>query len=51
MSRADAKGLAYALGIPPHGVRHLAGHVAADTLEHGPLPDPCMVQIVSGVHT
>lgn len=44
---AGAKGLAYALGIPPHGVRH----IAADTLEHGALPDPCMVLIVSDDHT
>ncbi|MFJ4694854.1 tRNA (adenosine(37)-N6)-threonylcarbamoyltransferase complex transferase subunit TsaD [Streptomyces sp. NPDC088766] len=48
---AAAKGLAYALRVPLHGVHHLAGHVAADTLEHGPLPDPCMVLIVSGGHT
>ncbi|NLU67766.1 tRNA (adenosine(37)-N6)-threonylcarbamoyltransferase complex transferase subunit TsaD [Streptomyces sp. HNM0574] len=48
---AAAKGLAYALDVPLHGVHHLAGHVAADTLEHGPLPDPCMVLIVSGGHT
>ncbi|MFK8848071.1 tRNA (adenosine(37)-N6)-threonylcarbamoyltransferase complex transferase subunit TsaD [Streptomyces sp. Ac-502] len=48
---AGAKGLAYGLGVPLYGVHHLAGHVAADTLEHGPLPDPCMVLIVSGGHT
>ncbi|WP_130798084.1 tRNA (adenosine(37)-N6)-threonylcarbamoyltransferase complex transferase subunit TsaD [Streptomyces otsuchiensis] len=48
---AGAKGLAYALDVPLYGVHHLAGHVAADTLEHGPLPDPCMVLIVSGGHT
>ncbi|MGW6009183.1 tRNA (adenosine(37)-N6)-threonylcarbamoyltransferase complex transferase subunit TsaD [Streptomyces sp. NPDC055210] len=48
---AGAKGIAYALGVPLFGVHHLAGHVAADTLEHGPLPDPCMVLIVSGGHT
>ncbi|MFF3849274.1 tRNA (adenosine(37)-N6)-threonylcarbamoyltransferase complex transferase subunit TsaD [Streptomyces sp. NPDC002328] len=48
---AGAKGIAYALGVPLHGVHHLAGHVAADTLEHGPLPDPCTVLIVSGGHT
>ncbi|MEV6833350.1 tRNA (adenosine(37)-N6)-threonylcarbamoyltransferase complex transferase subunit TsaD [Streptomyces sp. NPDC051133] len=48
---AGAKGLAYALGVPLYGVHHLAGHVAADTLEHGPLPHPCMVLIVSGGHT
>ncbi|GGY54650.1 hypothetical protein GCM10010363_39900 [Streptomyces omiyaensis] len=32
-------------------MHHLAGHVAADTLEHGPLPTPCVVLIVSGGHT
>ncbi|MFF0300503.1 tRNA (adenosine(37)-N6)-threonylcarbamoyltransferase complex transferase subunit TsaD [Streptomyces sp. NPDC004562] len=48
---AGAKGIAYALDVPLYGVHHLAGHVAADTLEHGPLPDPCMVLIVSGGHT
>ncbi|MGW5342054.1 tRNA (adenosine(37)-N6)-threonylcarbamoyltransferase complex transferase subunit TsaD [Streptomyces sp. NPDC004050] len=48
---AGAKALAYAVGVPLYGVHHLAGHVAADTLEHGPLPDPCVVLIVSGGHT
>ncbi|WP_282700123.1 tRNA (adenosine(37)-N6)-threonylcarbamoyltransferase complex transferase subunit TsaD [Streptomyces sp. CC219B] len=48
---AGAKGIAYALGVPLYGVHHLAGHLAADTLEHGPLPNPCMVLIVSGGHT
>nr|WP_256257079.1 hypothetical protein [Streptomyces sp. MUSC 14] len=48
---AGAKGLAYALGVPLYGVHHLAGHVAADALEHGPSPDPCMILIASGGHT
>ncbi|MDT0446501.1 tRNA (adenosine(37)-N6)-threonylcarbamoyltransferase complex transferase subunit TsaD [Streptomyces sp. DSM 41886] len=48
---AAAKALAYARGVPLYGVHHLAGHVAADTLEHGPLPDPCVALIVSGGHT
>lgn len=48
---AGARTLAYAAGLPLYGVHHLAGHVAADTLEHGPLPDPCVVLIVSGGHT
>ncbi|MDI3346418.1 tRNA (adenosine(37)-N6)-threonylcarbamoyltransferase complex transferase subunit TsaD [Streptomyces sp. AJ-1] len=48
---AGAKTLAHSLGVPLYGVHHLAGHVAADTLEHGPLPDPCVVLIVSGGHT
>ena len=36
---AAAKAYALALGVPLYGVHHLAGHAAADTLEHGPLPD------------
>lgn len=48
---AGAKTLARALDVPLYGVHHLAGHVAADTLEHGPLPDPCVVLVVSGGHT
>ncbi|MEU7509403.1 tRNA (adenosine(37)-N6)-threonylcarbamoyltransferase complex transferase subunit TsaD [Streptomyces lavendulae] len=48
---AGAKALAFAADVPLYGVHHLAGHVAADTLEHGPLPDPCVVLIVSGGHT
>ncbi|MGW2864541.1 tRNA (adenosine(37)-N6)-threonylcarbamoyltransferase complex transferase subunit TsaD [Streptomyces sp. NPDC001205] len=48
---AGAKALAYTAGVPLYGVHHLAGHVAADTLEHGPLPVPCVVLIVSGGHT
>ncbi|MFE0583332.1 tRNA (adenosine(37)-N6)-threonylcarbamoyltransferase complex transferase subunit TsaD [Streptomyces sp. NPDC058874] len=48
---AGAKAVAYAAGVPLYGVHHLAGHVAADTLEHGPLPEPCVVLIVSGGHT
>ncbi|MEV7505079.1 tRNA (adenosine(37)-N6)-threonylcarbamoyltransferase complex transferase subunit TsaD [Streptomyces sp. NPDC093018] len=48
---AGAKGIAYALGVPLYGVHHLAGHVAADTLAHDPLPDPCVVLIISGGHT
>ncbi|MFJ4379589.1 tRNA (adenosine(37)-N6)-threonylcarbamoyltransferase complex transferase subunit TsaD [Streptomyces albidoflavus] len=48
---AGAKTLAHSLGVPLYGVHHLAGHVVADTLEHGPLPDPCVVLIVSGGHT
>ncbi|MEV8062255.1 tRNA (adenosine(37)-N6)-threonylcarbamoyltransferase complex transferase subunit TsaD [Streptomyces antimycoticus] len=48
---AGAKAVAYALSVPLYGVHHLAGHVAADILGHGPLPDPCMVLIVSGGHT
>ncbi|WP_457513901.1 hypothetical protein [Streptomyces sp. TE33382] len=32
-------------------MHHLAGHIAADTLEHGPPPDACMVLIASDGHT
>lgn len=48
---AAAKGYAFSLGVPLYGVHHLAGHVAAATLDGGPLPDPCIVLIVSGGHT
>lgn len=48
---AAAKSLAVGLGVPLFGVHHLAGHAAADTLDHGPLPTRCIVLIVSGGHT
>ena len=48
---AAAKALAYALGKPLYGVNHLAGHVAVDLLDHGPLPTPCVALLVSGGHT
>ncbi|GAB2700451.1 tRNA (adenosine(37)-N6)-threonylcarbamoyltransferase complex transferase subunit TsaD [Kitasatospora kifunensis] len=48
---AAAKGYAFSLGVPLYGVHHLAGHVAAATLDGGPLPNPCVVLIVSGGHT
>jgi N6-L-threonylcarbamoyladenine synthase len=37
--------------VPLYGVHHLAGHAAADTLEHGPLPDRSVALVVSGGHT
>lgn len=46
-----AKAYAAALGVPLYGVNHLAGHVAVDSLEHGPLPAPCLALLVSGGHT
>jgi N6-L-threonylcarbamoyladenine synthase len=46
-----AKAYAAALDKPLYGVNHLAGHVAADTLEHGPLPSPCVALLVSGGHS
>jgi len=48
---AGAKALAYALDKPLYAVNHLAGHVAVDLLEHGPLPAPCVALLVSGGHT
>jgi N6-L-threonylcarbamoyladenine synthase len=48
---AAAKALAIALGKPLYGVNHLAAHVAVDTLEHGPLPEPCLAMLVSGGHS
>jgi N6-L-threonylcarbamoyladenine synthase len=48
---AAAKALALGLGVPLHGVNHLAAHVAVDVLEHGPLPDPVMALLVSGGHS
>jgi N6-L-threonylcarbamoyladenine synthase len=48
---AAAKALSVALNKPLYGVNHLAGHVAVDLLEHGPLPTPCVALLVSGGHT
>ena len=48
---AAAKAYAAAWEVPLFGVNHLAGHVAADTLEHGPLPGTVLALLVSGGHT
>ena len=48
---AAAKAYAGAWGVPLYGVHHLAGHAAADLLEHGALPPRSVVLIVSGGHT
>ncbi|GAB3499241.1 tRNA (adenosine(37)-N6)-threonylcarbamoyltransferase complex transferase subunit TsaD [Flexivirga sp.] len=48
---ASAKALAWALDKPLYGVNHLAAHVCADVLDHGPLPEPTMALLVSGGHT
>ena len=48
---AAAKAYAAAWDVSLFGVNHLAGHVAADTLEHGPLPKPTLALLVSGGHT
>ena len=39
-----AKAYATALDVPLYGVNHLAGHIAVDTLQHGPLPAPCLAR-------
>jgi N6-L-threonylcarbamoyladenine synthase len=48
---AAAKAYSAAWDVPLYGVHHLAGHAAADLLEHGALPPRCVVLIVSGGHT
>ena len=48
---AAAKAYALGLGVPLLGVHHLAAHVAVDTLEHGPLPEPVVALLVSGGHS
>jgi len=48
---AAAKAYALALDVPLLGVHHLAAHVAVDTLEHGPLPQPSIALLVSGGHS
>ena len=48
---AAAKAYAAAWEVPLYGVNHLAGHVAADTLQHGPLPAATLALLVSGGHT
>ncbi|WBB96289.1 MULTISPECIES: tRNA (adenosine(37)-N6)-threonylcarbamoyltransferase complex transferase subunit TsaD [unclassified Solwaraspora] len=48
---AAAKGYAIATDKPVFGVNHLAAHVAVDTLEHGPLPEPAIALLVSGGHS
>ncbi len=48
---AAAKGYALAAEKPIYGVNHLAAHVAADTLEHGPLPERVVALLVSGGHS
>ncbi|MGF1648351.1 MAG: tRNA (adenosine(37)-N6)-threonylcarbamoyltransferase complex transferase subunit TsaD [Kineosporiaceae bacterium] len=48
---AAAKALALGLGVPIYGVNHLAAHVAVDTLQNGPLPEPAVALLVSGGHS
>ncbi|WP_336085246.1 tRNA (adenosine(37)-N6)-threonylcarbamoyltransferase complex transferase subunit TsaD [Nocardia sp. SSK8] len=47
---AAAKAYAAAWEVPFYALNHLGGHVAVDTLEHGPLP-PAVALLVSGGHT
>ncbi len=48
---AAAKAYALALNRPLIGVNHLVAHVYAVVLEHGALPSPAVVFVVSGGHT
>jgi N6-L-threonylcarbamoyladenine synthase len=48
---AAAKAYALALDRPLVGVNHLIAHVYANVLDHGPLPLPAVVFVVSGGHT
>ncbi|NDK89054.1 tRNA (adenosine(37)-N6)-threonylcarbamoyltransferase complex transferase subunit TsaD [Gordonia desulfuricans] len=47
---AAAKAYALAWDVPLYAMNHLGGHVAVDTLEHGPMPE-CVALLVSGGHT
>jgi N6-L-threonylcarbamoyladenine synthase len=46
-----AKSAAAAIGKPVIGVHHLAGHIESIVLEHGEIPTPAVVLVVSGGHT
>jgi len=46
-----AKSIAWTYGIPIVPVHHLAGHIESLVLEHGELPYPAAVLVVSGWHT
>ena len=48
---AFAKAVALSLGVPLVPVHHLAGHIESLVLEHGELPVPALVLVVSGGHT
>jgi N6-L-threonylcarbamoyladenine synthase len=48
---AAAKAYALALDKPLIGVNHLVAHVYANVLDHGSLPLPAVVFVVSGGHT
>jgi N6-L-threonylcarbamoyladenine synthase len=46
-----AKSAAWAAGKPLVAVNHLAGHIESLWLEHGHVPTPAVVLVVSGGHT
>jgi N6-L-threonylcarbamoyladenine synthase len=46
-----AKAAAWAAGKPLVAVHHLAGHIESIWLDHGPIPLPAVVLVVSGGHT
>jgi N6-L-threonylcarbamoyladenine synthase len=46
-----AKALAWSKAVPLIGVHHLAGHIESLVLEHGEMPLPAVVLVVSGGHT
>ena len=48
---AFAKSAAWALGKPLVAVHHLAGHIESIWLEHGAIPLPAIILVVSGGHT
>ena len=48
---AFAKSVALSLGIPLVPVHHLAGHIESLFLDHGEIPLPAVVLVVSGGHT
>lgn len=48
---AFAKSVAASLDVPLVAVHHLAGHIESLALQHGPLPLPAVVLVVSGGHT
>jgi N6-L-threonylcarbamoyladenine synthase len=48
---AFAKSLAASWQVPLVPVHHLAGHIESLFLQHGPLPLPAIVLVVSGGHT
>jgi len=48
---AFAQGLAFALGVPAHGIHHLEGHLLSPLLSARPPVFPFVALLVSGGHT